>query len=226
MYAVANKHSNIMMLMKLQGRSCTGVAYDSSGDSLLVVNWRSKAVTRMSTRDGATISTLSYAGFEEPIGISVDTKGNIYVADNGARAIFIFDSNGASRFSIKRDHFNLLGGVAIGPDGKTIVVADVSLFILSDINSQGVPGVEKEIKVPGKGRFGGVAVDEDGVIVATRTEKTRSFVQVFNKENKCIATIDSFSSKLKRPSDLAIVSQRNIVVVDLGNDSVKQYRYK
>ncbi|CAG7825030.1 unnamed protein product [Allacma fusca] len=211
----------------LEGRSCTGIAYCHTSDAIVVVNWRSKVVTRISTKDGSTLSTLTHPAFEEPIGVCVDPKGNILVADNGARAVFIFDHQGAPKHTIKRDNFGLLGGVAIGPNGKTVIVADMSLFILGEAsnNARRELCIEKEIKVAGKGRFGGVAVDDDGIIIATRTEKTRSFLQIF-QDNKLISTIDSFSSKLKRPSDLAIISHRNILVVDLGNDCVKQYRYK
>ena len=38
----------------LEGRSATGVCMGSSGDSLMVINWRTKTVTEM-TLDGNTI---------------------------------------------------------------------------------------------------------------------------------------------------------------------------
>jgi len=104
-----------------------------------------------------------------------------------------------------------------------VVVADTSLFVINGVGSSSEQ--EREIKVPGKGRFGGVVVDSQGVIVATRTEKNRSFLQVF-VDNKLASSIDSFNYKLRRPSDVAFVSPNHILVIDLGNDCVKQYRYK
>jgi sugar lactone lactonase YvrE len=186
-----------------------------------VVNWRTKEVSRLCPKDGSTVSSFTYAAFEEPIGLCVDRKGNIFVADNGARSVFVFDSDGNFKYVIKRDKFSLLGGVAVGPDDNTLVVADTSLFV---INGAG-PQFDKEIAVPGKGRFGGVCVDDSGMIIACRTEKSRSFLQVF-KDNKLVSAIDSFSSKLRRPSDVALISTKNIIVVDLGNEVIKQYRYK
>lgn len=180
-------------------------------------------MTSASPFDGSTRSSFTYNGFVEPIGISVDRKGNIFVADNGAKSIFAFDTEGKFKYSIQRDSFGLLGGVAVSPDDKTVVVADTSLFVISGVGSS--QQQDREIKVPGKGRFGGVVVDSQGVIVATRTEKNRSFLQIF-VDNKLASTVDSFNSKLRRPSDVAFISPNHILVIDLGNDCVKQYRYK
>lgn len=78
----------------------------------------------------------------------------------------------------------------------------------------------------GKGRYGGVAVDAEGMIVASRSEKGRNFVQVFRlSDGKLLSTIDSYDAKLKRPSGIATTNDRHIIVVDLGNDCVKKYRY-
>jgi len=186
--------------------------------NLLVVNWRSKEVTRLNPKDGSTVGFFTSTEFVEPVGISVDPKGNTYVADNGARAVFVFDPNGLPKEAIRRDSFGLLGGVAVDRDGRTVVVADMSLLILGE-------GGDRELKVTGKGRFGGLVVDDEGYIIATRTEKSRSFVHIF-RENNLFSTIDSFSSKLKRPSDLVLAGPGTVLVVDLGNDCLKQYRYK
>lgn len=192
---------------------------------MVVVNWRTRQVTKLSGKDGTTIANFTHSEFVEPIGIAVDLFGNIYVVDNGARSIFVFDTQSEFKSKIFRSKFELLGGVAISDDGKTVVVGDMSLFIIDNSNNE-QPQPDKEIKINGnKGRFGGVEIDSEGKIIATRTEKGRSCVQIF-KDTKLISTIDSFESKLKRPSDLAVINSNNILVIDLGNDCVKQYRYK
>lgn len=221
-----DKNLNILRVLEngtLKGRSCTGIAYSVATESVLVVNWRTKEVTSASPTDGSTKSTFTYHGFVEPIGLSVDRKGNVFVADNGAKSIFAFDSEGGFKYAIQRDSFGLLGGVCVSPDDKTVVVADTSLFVISGVGA--AQKLDREIKVPGKGRFGGVVVDSQGVIVATRTEKNRSFLQIF-QDNKLTSTIDSFNSKLRRPSDVAFIGKNHVLVIDLGNDCVKQYRYK
>ncbi|XP_021950432.1 tripartite motif-containing protein 2 isoform X3 [Folsomia candida] len=211
----------------LQGRSCTGIASSWNSKSLLVVNWRSKEVTRLSSVDGSTISMFTYDEFVEPVSLCVDKKGDIYIVDNGKKQIFVFDMDGKFKHDIKREAFSLLGGVAVGSDDQTLVVADTSLLIISGAG----PQYDKEIKAPGKvpGRFGACCIDEEGLIIACRIEKKASYLQVFKLVNggyKLVSTIDSFTSKLRRPSDISLISSRHVVVVDLGNELIKQYRYK
>ncbi|KAK0076997.1 hypothetical protein PV325_004570 [Microctonus aethiopoides] len=77
-----------------------------------------------------------------------------------------------------------------------------------------------------KGRYGGIAVDQDGRIVASRTDRGRSFVQVIQLGGGSLLTeIDSHSSKLRRPTGIAVLPNNHLVVVDLGNDCIKKYRY-
>lgn len=40
-----------------------------------------------------------------------------------------------------------------------------------------------------------------------------------------LTEIDSHSSKLRRPSGIAVLADNHLVVVDLGNDCIKKYRY-
>jgi tripartite motif-containing protein 2/3 len=71
-----------------------------------------------------------------------------------------------------------------------------------------------------------VVVDGEDRIIATRSEKNRNYVQVLRfTEGTLISTIDSHDSRLKRPSSMAVTSDHHIIVVDLGNDCVKKYRY-
>ena len=80
--------------------------------------------------------------------------------------------------------------------------------------------------ISGKGKYGGLDVDEEGRLVASRSEKGRSFVQVFRlSSGELLSTIDSHSSRLKRPSGVATTPNHHVLVVDLGNDSIKKYRY-
>lgn len=81
------------------------------------------------------MASFTYEEFQEPIGLAC-SKGNIFVADNGARSIFVFDLDGKFKHVIKRDKFSLLGGVAISSDDQTLVVADTSLFIISEAGQQ------------------------------------------------------------------------------------------
>ena len=79
----------------------------------------------------------------------------------------------------------------------------------------------------GKGRYGGIAVDLEGKIVASRSDKGRSIIQVLKLGggSSVLTEIDSHSSKLRRPTGIAVLPDNHLVVVDLGNDCVKKYRY-
>ncbi|XP_054286500.1 tripartite motif-containing protein 3-like isoform X1 [Macrosteles quadrilineatus] len=211
----------------LAGRSCTGVAVHGDCGWLATVNWRSRTVTRLDTH-GVTLATFTHAAFVEPIDLAIDTNyGHILVADNGPSCVFVFDTEGKLLFQVgkkgsQKGCFNLISCVTVGPGGE-IVVADSRIQIFS-AKGDFLQEIYPEGK--GKGRYGGVAVDPEGMIVASRSEKGRNFIQVFRlSDGKLLSTIDSHDFKLKRPSGIATTNDRHLIVVDLGNDCIKKYRY-
>ncbi|XP_066995573.2 tripartite motif-containing protein 3 isoform X2 [Anabrus simplex] len=209
----------------LTGRSCTGIAISSNG--LVVVNWRTKTVTEMSTQ-GETVSSFSHNAFQEPIDVAVDKSyGHILVADNGLSCVFVFDSDGKVLFQVgkkgsQKGYFNLISSVTVGPSGE-IIVADSRIQVFS---AKGDFLEELYPEGKGRGRYGGVVVDGHGHIVATRSEKNRNYVQVLKFAGGTpVSIIDSHDSRLKRPSGMGVTADYHVIVVDLGNDCVKKYRY-
>lgn len=79
----------------------------------------------------------------------------------------------------------------------------------------------------GKGRYGGLAIDSNGKALASRTEqKGRTYIQLLALSDKSINQgIDSYDAKLKRPSGIAVTDDDHVIVVDLGNNCIKKYRY-
>ncbi|CAB3381544.1 Hypothetical predicted protein [Cloeon dipterum] len=210
----------------LKGRSCTGIALTRQG--LIVVNWRTKSVTEIDPETGDTISSFSHNAFQEPVDIAVMPKsGKILVADNSASCVFVFDGQGRPLLQVgkkgsQRGQFNLISSVAASPNDD-ILVADSRIQIFS---SEG--DFKREIFAEGKGRgrYGGLTMDSENRIIATRSEKCRHYIQVLSsEEDKVLSTVDSHDSKLKRPSGVAVMPEHHIVVVDLGNDCVKKYQY-
>ncbi|TGZ32414.1 Tripartite motif-containing protein 2 [Temnothorax longispinosus] len=205
----------------LEGRSCTGIGISQQG--LVVVNWRTRKITEM-TSLGDTIRSFSHNAFQEPIDIAVDKSyGHILVADNGQSCVFVFDSDGKILFQVgKRGTFKLISSVTVGPAGE-ILVADSRIQVFS---AKGDFSEEIYPEGKGKGVYGGIAVDADGKIIGTRTDKGRSIIQVLKLGGGNVLTeIDSHSSKLRRPSGIAVLPDNHLVVVDLGNDCIKKYRY-
>ncbi|XP_024082916.1 tripartite motif-containing protein 3-like isoform X2 [Cimex lectularius] len=209
----------------LQGRSCTGIAcYCPPQEEpwLALINWRTRIVTRLNT-EGETLSCFTYADFQEPIDIAVDNNyGHILIADNGPCCVFVFDIEGKFLFRIgakgnQDGFFNPISSVCVGSDGQ-IIVADSRVQIFSAKGD-----FLRVFHSEGKGRYGGLTVDNDGRLVGSRCEKASNFVQVMSlKDGKILATIDSHLSKFKRPSGLTITSTDQVVVVD--HDCVKKYR--
>ncbi|XP_046745216.1 tripartite motif-containing protein 2-like isoform X3 [Diprion similis] len=205
----------------LDGRSCTGIAISEQG--LVVINWRTRTVTEM-TSFGDTIRSFSYNGFQEPIDVAVDRSyGHVLVADNGQSCVFVFDCDGKMLFQVgKRNTFKLISSVTVGPAGE-ILVADSRIQVFS---AKGDFSEEIYAEGKGKGRYGSIAVDTDGKIVGSRCDKGRSVIHVLKLGGGTLLTeIDSHSSKLRRPSGIAILPNHHLVVVDLGNDCLKKYRY-
>ena len=76
------------------------------------------------------------------------------------------------------------------------------------------------------GKYAGVVADMRGHLLATRIEKTRSFIHVFDyKSGRLLFAINSSEARLRRPTSLATTNDDHVIVVDLGNDCIKKYRY-
>ena len=54
----------------LAGRSCTGIAVSNNG--LVIVNWRTKTVTELSTLEGETLSKFSHNAFQVFSNVDMD----------------------------------------------------------------------------------------------------------------------------------------------------------
>ncbi|XP_076318449.1 tripartite motif-containing protein 2-like isoform X3 [Tachypleus tridentatus] len=207
-------------------RGGTGIAVTPS-DSLLVINWRTRYVTELSF-DGTLVSQFTHSDFVEPLSLAVNSKGEILVVDNNLKCVFVLDPSGKllRRIELKRKgirHSRFVSLIATGPQDE-ILIADSHIHVFS-------PGGEflREIYPDGRnrGHFGGITYDKKGHIIATRSDKNKHYIQVFNFiSGQLLYCIDSADAKLKRPAGLAVDDQYSVVVVDLGNDCVKKYRYK
>jgi len=266
----------------LENKSATGITLGRECKSLLISNWRTKKITEIDL-NGNHIRDFTHTDFVEPTYLTVNSRGEIIVADNGAKKVFIFhwvgklarripntancdDTTSAagttttsspiatglmttggkpvssSRISLMSSASTMtsastvtaihhqsnspfggaIGAIAVGPDDD-VIIADSSIHIFSTSGEK-----IREIFSEGRGRghYGGIAVDAKGHLVATRIEKTKSFIQVFDYSSGQLKfVINSSEAKLKRPSSLATTPEFHAIVVDLGNDCIKKYRY-
>lgn len=105
------------------------------------------------------------------------------------------------------------------------MIADRRIAVFCSKTGKLLRRFEGEPKVPA-GSYGGLALDGKGNLLATRMEKTRNCIQVFDYgSGELKHSIDSSDARLKRPCGLATTDDYHVVVVDLGNDCIKKYRY-
>ena len=236
----------------LENKSATGIALNRDSHSLFVSNWRNKDITEIDLK-GNFLRHFSHSELSEPTFLCVNSKGEIIVADNGSQAIFVFHPSGKlarkiclkdalatsttsmmsktssslSLVSKSSHHHNtsssvVMSALAVGPDDE-IIMADSVIHVF---NSEGEKIREMYPEGRNKGHFGGVCADGRGFLIATRVDKTKSVVQVFDWMTGTLKFIvSSPDAKLKRPSSVVCTNDFHAIVVDLGNDCIKKYRY-
>ncbi|XP_045105505.1 tripartite motif-containing protein 2-like isoform X4 [Portunus trituberculatus] len=212
----------------LEGRSVTGITRTPAG-SLVFVNWRKRTVTEV-TSSGQLLSQFTHDRLQEPTALAVNGLGEILVADNAANSIFVFLAGGklVRHWGTKGTKPGQLGSVAAlccGPDNE-VVVADSRIQVFSPEGQYVRTIFETKAGKGPKGTYGGLFLDPRGLLLATRQERSHSCIQVFDYTlGTLIFTIDSREAKLKRPSGLAATPDGYVIIVDLGNDCVKKFRY-
>lgn len=220
----------------LDNRAGTGITLTADSETILVSNWRNKNITEL-TLDGQFVRHFSHRDFIEPTSLDVNSKGEIIVADNGSHAVFLFHpvgklntkitgipSNNSSKQSSGRgfEPLGVIGAVCFDSEGN-ILVAD-SRILVFDSSGRFKRQIYSEGK--NKGQYCGISVDNKQNLLATRVEKFKSFIQVFDLSSGQLKfCIDSSDAKLKRPTSLVTTNDDHVIVVDLGNDCIKKYRY-
>ena len=78
----------------LEGRSVTGICLGPAGETLILVNWRSRTISEITLDTGLTTTSFAHPDLVEPTALALSTEGDIYVADNGAAAVLVFSLSG------------------------------------------------------------------------------------------------------------------------------------
>lgn len=136
--------------------------------------------------------------------------------------------------------FGVIRGIAIGPDDE-LVVADESRVCVLQPGDEYIFKRELFMQSRSGGHHGGATLATNNARLCSMTYDAQSkhllalytsinsggtpFIQIVDYQSgKAKFIIDSFDSKLIRPSCLATYGQ-NVIVTDLGNDCIKKYRF-
>ena len=162
-------------------------------------------------------------------GVGFDSKGNIYAADQGVGAIFIFNPETKAVEMIKNGkdaHFNLIVGLAID-DNDRIFVTDDKLHHVAVISPkhQQESSFGTDVLV----RPGGIAIDSTNRLLYV-VDTGNDVVQVFDADSfKLLRHIGKPSNKhlatepglFSLPTNVAVDKEGNVYVTDTLNNRVE-----
>lgn len=161
-----------------------------------------------------------------PIGVDIDGAGNVYVVDNAARLVKVYDPEGKYLRTIAADGTSFVrpSGIAVDAQGQRIYVVDtggvdsdkhrVRVFDaksgqhLLDFGTRGAgPG---ELNLPRD-----VTIGKDGLLYVVDGGNFR--VQVFRQDGTFVSTFGGVGrqgGQFSRPKEAAADGQGNVYIVD------------
>jgi sugar lactone lactonase YvrE len=167
--------------------------------------------------------------FSGPIGMAIDSSGNLYVVDTNNRRIQKFTLNGSFVSAITPSpQMNAPFGAAVDASG-TLYVADTNNHRILKFNSNGnaLGQIGSGFTGSGNGQFNtpfGVAVDSSGNLYVADTLNHR--IQKFNSSGSYLSQFGSMGNgtgQFNRPSAVAVDSTGNIYVADGLNDRIQKF---
>jgi tetratricopeptide (TPR) repeat protein/streptogramin lyase len=217
-----------------QFSAVAGIAVDSSGNVYVVDSSGFKGNgNRIEKFDssGNFITKWGTTGhgdgqFKSPLGIAVDSSGNVYVADRGNHRIQKFDSSG--NFITKWGSYGLADGqfqnpYAVGVDSSgNVYVNDFVLGKIQKFDSSGNFITEWGSVGTGDGQMRGVysiAVDSSGNVYVADSKNGR--IQKFDSSGNFITKWGSgYYQPHTSPGYLAVGSSGNVYVTEFANKRI------
>ncbi len=161
----------------------------------------------------------------KPLGLDVDAKGTVYVADATTKSIMVYDIEGKFLRKIAGANlFDRLSSVTVTPDGSRVYVVDIGgvrselhrVRVFDARTGQHLFDIGKRGSGPGEFNLPrDVAIGKDGQIYVTDGGNFR--VQVFSRDGQFIRSFGSVGKQLgnfARPKEIAADAQGNVYVVD------------
>lgn len=207
-----------------------GVYYDAAHDEVFVADTGNR---RIGVFDGKGVPKFTFAvelGLEQPIAVTTDDDGNIYVLDSGGSSIAVFSYRGEPLRRIElgepRDKKPVIAsGMARGPDGLIYVIDGVGGRILvHEIGGEFV----RVIRSTGSSKLRApydVAFDAEGTLYVSDRQGTP--VQAYTAKGRYLrgwGRHDIGAEDFSVPSGIAVdPGGGNILVVDPPRQDIKVF---
>jgi DNA-binding beta-propeller fold protein YncE len=161
----------------------------------------------------------------KPLGIDVDAKGNLYVADGTAREVFVFDRDGKPlRKMGGAKMFDRLSSVTVDPEGTRVYAVDIGgvqsenhrVRVFDAQTGEHLTDIGKRGNGPGEFNLPrDLAIGRDGRLYVVDGGNFR--VQFFDREGKYIGAFGKVGKQLgdfARPKEIATDPEGNVYVAD------------
>jgi sugar lactone lactonase YvrE len=179
-------------------------------------------------RNMKKITQIDKAGDEtlrSPIGIAVDTNGDIYITDSFLGKVFVFDREGKYHGRIgSTDKFNRPTGIAI-LDNKVYVVDTLGhkILVFSKDNGSIIQSYGRNGTGPGDFNYPtNIFIGKDRNVYVMDSLNFR--VQVFNEEGKYLFSFGKHgdgTGDFSKPKGIAVDSEGHIYVSDAEFDNIQ-----
>lgn len=186
------------------------------------------------TASGSTDATGTAARFNGPAGITIDSSGNLYVADRGNATIRKITPAGVvttfAGFAGASEYIDGVGGAARFSEPHVIAIDKSGTLFVTDslrIRSIGTTGLVStvttipvgtnvESRSMGAVRPGGIAVDSSGNLYVTNGYGTRRIAGTTTTMLEGSNVVNGLSNTRPfEPRGIAVDSNNNVVVADL-----------
>lgn len=178
----------------------------------------------------SVIKTLSV---DDPAGIVLDLKGNVYVVETGKSRILEFSSNGTlitmwGSSGSGPGQFQTPIGIDEDESKQNVYVTDVGNNRVERFTSSGLFVAQWGSLGSGPGQFanpGRIAVDSSGNLFVADFGNNR--IQKFDENGKLVAQWGSLGSgrgQFYNPTGMTVqYPQGNVYVADTGNDRIQEF---
>ncbi len=163
---------------------------------------------------GAQIE-LPFTDLKEPVGVAVDTAGNLYVVDTGNKRVLELWAGSSGQQVLPLAGLKLVLGIAVDAAGNVYVTG----MNTSDTLVLKVPlGTTSQQVLPftGVGMYTGVAVDASGNLYVSDSETKQVLRLPTGSSSQQVLPFTGLKSR----SDVAVDAAGNLYVTDWGNNRV------